>query len=74
MQHDHVLEKFIFDLLTPSPALGEGEGGRRSVGKIFATMLMHSQFSLIEMQHDHILKRLNFDLLTQSPGSEGGLR
>ena len=36
MQHDHVLKKLNFELLTPTT----GEG--RSVGKIFATMLLHS--------------------------------
>ena len=39
MQHDHVLKKLNFDPLTPIPrVLGEGEG---SLGKIFATMLLH---------------------------------
>ena len=39
MQHDHVLKKLNFDFLTPSPTVvGGGEG---SVGKIFATMLLH---------------------------------
>ena len=41
MQHDHILKKLNFDLLTPSPGSGI------SVGKIFATMLLHSWFSLI---------------------------
>ena len=35
MQHDHVLKKLTFDLLTPSP----GGGG---TGKIFGTMLLQS--------------------------------
>ena len=44
MQSDHVLEKLNFDLLTP----GSGDGGERgSVGKIFATMLLHSCFPLM---------------------------
>ena len=44
MQSDHVLEKLNFDLLNP----GSGEGGELgSVGKIFATMLLHSCFSLM---------------------------
>ena len=35
MQHDHVLKKLNFYLLTPSPrVVGEGGG---SVGKMFAT-------------------------------------
>ena len=41
MQHDHVLRKFKFDLLTPSPGLGMGGGeGMGSAGKLFATMLL----------------------------------
>ena len=38
MQHDHVLKKLNFDLLTPSPGWGRGWV---SVGKMFATMLLH---------------------------------
>ena len=41
MQHDHIVEKLNFYLLTPSP------GSRVSACKIFATMLLHSWFSLI---------------------------
>ena len=44
MQHDHILKKLNFDLLTPSQ--GSGGGGREwkggvggSAGKIFGTML-----------------------------------
>ena len=40
-QHDHVLKKLNFDLLTPTPVWG------MSVSKIFATILLHSRFSLI---------------------------
>ena len=38
MQHDHVLIKWSFDLLTISPGLGAGVGW--SAGKIFSTMLL----------------------------------
>ena len=37
MQHDHVLKKLNFELFTPTTGWGGG-----SVGKIFATMLLHS--------------------------------
>ena len=36
MQHDYVLKKWKFDLLTPSRGSEWG-----SVGKIFSTMLLH---------------------------------
>ena len=45
MQHDHVLKKLNFDLLTPPQGHGGGWGGEgvgRSAGKFFATMLVHS--------------------------------
>ena len=41
IQHDHVLKKLNFDLLTPMV----GVGG--SAGTIFATMLVYSLFPLI---------------------------
>ena len=47
MQHDHVLKKLNFDLLTRSGASvcvcvgGGGGGGGGSADKIFATMLLH---------------------------------
>ena len=51
MQHDHVLKKLNFELLTPSPGLGGGGGGGGGgigvrghagyAGKIFASMLLH---------------------------------
>ena len=53
MQHDHVLKKLNFDLLTPSPESGcvcvWGGGGGGSAGKIFATMLLYYRilFNLI---------------------------
>ena len=51
MQHDHVLKKLNFDILTPRVEGGGGGGG--SADKIFATMLLHSSFHLIHMQYDH---------------------
>ena len=39
MQHEHVLKKLNFDLLTTSPGSVGGGGG--SAGKIFVTMLLH---------------------------------
>ena len=59
MQHDHVLTKFNFDLLTPRL--------RGSVGKIFATISLHFVIPI----HDHVLKTSNFDLLTRSPREVG---
>ena len=43
MQHDDILKKLHFDLLTPSPGLW----GLGSAGKIFGTIMLHSWFSLI---------------------------
>ena len=39
MQHNHVLKKLNFDLLTTS--LGRGRGPWESADKIFATMSVH---------------------------------
>ena len=38
MQHDHVLKKLNFDLLTPYPGSGEGVG---ISWQIFAALLLH---------------------------------
>ena len=69
MQHDHVLKKLDFDLLTHRVGVrGEGLG---SAGKIFATVCCCICDSLkFDMQHDQILKKLNFDPIP----SQGGLR
>ena len=40
MQHDDVLNKLNFDLLTPMVRWEEGGGG--SAGLLLATMLLHS--------------------------------
>ena len=66
MQHDHVLKKCSFDILTQWV-----RGG--SAGKIFATVLLHFliPFNLINfaiLQRDHVLKKLIFDLFTPSQG------
>ena len=44
MQHDHVLKKWNFDLLTPAPGSGGGGGGggRGSAGIVFGTLLLQS--------------------------------
>ena len=41
MQHEHILKKLNFDLLTPSPRVGG------SAGKLFAIMLVPRSFPLI---------------------------
>ena len=42
MQHDHVLKKLNFDLLTPSSRVVEDVGGGGgAAGKIFATTLLY---------------------------------
>ena len=47
----------------------EKRRGCMSMGKIFATMMLH----LFDMQQDHILKtKMNFELLTPSPRVRGG--
>ena len=43
MQHNHVLNKLNFDLLTPSPR----SGGRRSADKIFATVATAFFFTVL---------------------------
>ena len=65
MQHDHVLKKLNFDLLTTS--LGSGVGGLRAKYLLPCCCIRDSLY--FDMQHDHVLKKLNFDLLTPSLGS-----
>ena len=56
-----------FDLLR-----GGGGGGGAS-GKIFATMLLHWRFPLIDMQHVcFFLKNVNFNLLTPRASGRRG--
>ena len=59
MQHDHVLKILKFYLLTPSPRSGGGSVGK-IFATIFATMLLHGSFPLIDMKHGHILKKCKF--------------
>ena len=67
MQHDHVLKKYNFDLLT------KGQVGEGYVGNIFLTMLLYFVIPFkFDMQHDDVRKKLNFDLLTLRSGGGGG--
>ena len=54
MQHDHVLKKLNFDLLTPV-RVGLGEGLR--VKELLPCCCIHDSISF-EMQHDDVLKKL----------------
>ena len=65
MQHDHVLKKLTFDLLTPSTRSELGGGGGGVAVKIFASMLLHFviPFNLI-CSLAMFLKKLNLDLVT----------
>ena len=66
MQHDHVLKKLNFDLLTQSVRLW-GVYGQNICYHVAAFVTL---FNLIcTMTNHHIMKELNFDLLTPSPGS-----
>ena len=51
MQQDHVVKKLISDLLAPPQdhlvCVWGGGGGGVAAGKIFATMLLRSRFSLV---------------------------
>ena len=66
MQHNQVLRKFNFNLLTP-------RGGLRGM---WAYICYHAAAFVIpfkfDMQRDHVLKKLNFDLLTPPPDREEG--
>ena len=62
MQHNHVLKKLIFDLLSPSP------GSVVSASKIFATMCCIRDSLKFDMQHDHVLKSW---ILTYWPNPKG---
>ena len=41
MQHDHVLKKLNFDLLTPYQGSGGGGGGGEAVERLRANYLLH---------------------------------
>ena len=67
MQHDRVLKKLNFDLMTRT--LGSGGGvGRGLRAKYFLSCCCIRDALKFDMQHDHVLKKLNFDLLILSPG------
>ena len=67
MQHDHVLKKLNFDLLTPSPGLGRVRGGAVLAKYLLPCCRILDSLEF-DMQHDHLLKSLNFDLLTPPRG------
>ena len=72
MQHDPVLKKMKFDLLTPSlGSVGAGRVGGLQA-KYFLPCCCIVDSLQFDMQHDHFLKKLNFDLLTPFPGPGGG--
>ena len=54
MQHDHVLRKSNFDLLTPTLRV-EGEGGSADKN-ICYHIPTHSDSNRFDKQHDHVLK------------------
>ena len=68
MQHDHLLKKLIFDLVTTSSGTGAGGRGKGLLQNIRYHAPAFRDTLKIDMQHDHVLKKLNFDLLTPSPG------
>ena len=70
MQHDNVLKKTNFDLLTLS--LGSGGGGGGLQAKYLLPCYCISDYLKFDMQRVHVLIKLNFDLLTPSLGSGGG--
>ena len=69
MQHDHVLKKLDFYLLTPSQRVRGVWGLGRDLRAIYIYLLPTARDShYIDMLHDHVLEKLNFDLLIPSPG------
>ena len=67
MQHDHILKKFNFNLL--SPPHGRVLGFQARYLLPYCCIRDPIQF---DMKHDHVLKKLNFDLLTPPAGLGGG--
>ena len=65
MQHDIVLNKLNFDLLTPRV-----RGGVCGQNICYHVATFRGS-KIFDMQHDHDLKKLNFDLLTPSPSVVG---
>ena len=66
MQHDNILNKLNFNLLTPRPW--------GSAGEIFATMWLQLWFHLIWYATWPCFEKVYFDILTQPPGPDGGRR
>ena len=62
MQHDHVLKKLNFDLLTSSRRSGRWGGGGVCGKNICYHVAVFCDSNKFDMQHDHLLKKLNFDL------------
>ena len=62
MQHDHVLKKFNFDLLTASPGWGGGEVGGYHVSAFVIPFNLICKMIMI----------MFLDLLTPSPDLGGG--
>ena len=66
MQHDHVLKKLYYGILTPPPG---SSGGMPA--KYLLTCCCTCELIEFDMQHDYVLVKLNFDLLTP-PSRVGG--
>ena len=66
MQHDIVLKKLDFDLLTPKV-----RGGRVYRQNICYHIAAFRDSLLFDIQYDHVLEKLTFDLLTHPQGAGG---
>ena len=66
MQHDHVLNKLTFYLLTASPGSG-------LLPKYLLPCSTFHDSNKFDMQHDHVLRKINFGLWTLSQGKGGGM-
>ena len=64
MQHDHVLKKLNFVILTPCPGSGRGQNVKYHASAFGDSLYFY-------MQHDHVLKK--FELMTPFPGPGRGL-
>ena len=65
MQHDHVMIKLNFDLLTPRVVCVRGVCWQNVCYHVAS---FRDSIFKFDMQHLQVLKKLNFDLLTPSPG------
>ena len=60
MQHDHVLKKLVFFLLTPSTGSGGGEGkGLRAKSKLLPHCCIRNYIKF-DIQHDHVFEKVEF--------------